>query len=309
MAHIAIFVHGTFDQHVQDVKEQFDRKSADNYVRGLNPYTIENLEEIALSREAIAHKKMFKENDSIEHRLDAIGKLTGVTEPENVFVFGWSGECRTYARELGGYELGGCLKLLKRKGDTVSVITHSHGGNVLGHALKYFRPEDKIIYDAYIFACPYFTSKSYKQDDFDEDMLANSSKAPSDALSKTAGFTNENLWMDRFTGVGKVKNWVYSFYSPYDLIQVRGAGLMNGMITADTRFQLEEQLDQTNRFTNYEIIPNGDEGMSLFDPQRKLLGIGGNIGKSHTDLNHAAAYIDAKIAIDADQLKTGRQIL
>lgn len=310
MAEIVIFVHGTYDQCV--VKKNtaaWYSKNNSTYKDGLMQYAPENLESNALDTKSVALKRRFGEDDDIFDRLTAISALTGVAVA-NIYVFGWSGLCETAARELGGYRLAIVLNEIKCRGYTtpsklitieqganVSIITHSHGGNVLGHALMYFEANDKIINKAYLFACPFFTSIRNNINKRSNSQL--NAKTMNDRIANQNHIDGENLWIRSDGGVSKVKEMVYSFFSPYDQIQSKGAG---GMHAGAVRSELIV-IGDINQFENHSITPNNDKGMNATyynkTDIRSELTIGASVGKSHTDLNHAAAYVAAKAVISS----------
>ena len=120
----------------------------------------------------------------------AIKKLAGLDAP-NVYSFSWDGGATAAKRKEAAAELYKWLDIYKEK--TIALVTHSHGGNVAGHALG----RGGVSVDAtYLFACPIMTgdSKAWNQE-------------------------------------GSMKNagTIHTFSHPNDLIQVRGARQKNGL--------------------------------------------------------------------------------
>ena len=114
----------------------------------------------------------------------AIKRLVGLEAP-NVYSFSWDGGDTAAKRKEAAAELYKWLDLYKEK--TIALVTHSHGGNVAGHALG----RGDISVDAtYLFACPIMTGDG-------------------------------KAWNEE----GSMQNagTIHTFSHPNDLIQVRGA--------------------------------------------------------------------------------------
>lgn len=87
------------------------------------------------------------------------------------YTFGWSGELSIHARQRAGRSLLHALKRMKSsQDDTIQVIAHSHGGNVLAHALADEKNIDLAVDDAVLLATPvqdetkhYFNKKYFKR--------------------------------------------------------------------------------------------------------------------------------------------------
>ncbi len=79
---------------------------------------------------------------------------------EGIYAFGWSGENLVSVREKAGAECIGLLKALAQEYESlhhapaeITVITHSHGGNVLLHGIQHAQ-EPLAIARAVLLACP-----------------------------------------------------------------------------------------------------------------------------------------------------------
>ena len=81
----------------------------------------------------------------------ALRKLAGKNSAE-LFSYGWSGDDTRQGRVEGSLILGQYLAALD---GITTVVTHSHGGNVLGYALlQGLTPGQRAGVRAYLFACP-----------------------------------------------------------------------------------------------------------------------------------------------------------
>ncbi len=276
---IIIYVHGTFSAAKTVTKGYL--WNGTQVKTGLRDFTQENINEGDVGEVSVASKLKNNEHDSVADRIAQLMVLTQLDNPL-VCVFGWSGSINTMEREEGGFYLAKILKALQGRGNTVHVITHSHGGNVLGHALTYFAPRPGgVIAQAYLFACPFFRGKRAGTFRVERDL-------DGFRFIKTAmvlRVSDENLWQLSPTSPGhpqgaqaRVKDYVHNFYNPVDAVQVHGAGAAKGTVSNYTNFLLPEfsyNLNGTALVRNYCINPGG----SRYD------------GKTaHTDMNHAFAY-------------------
>lgn len=244
--HIIIFIHGTYDQRVSG-KSFANRVSGGALLYGTEnktgamPYEVGNLEAGALSRDAVRDKAVAGEIDTIGLRRTYLQRLAGYgpNDGVDIMVWGWSGRCQTEARAESGLEFARWLDIQNLKGNTVSVVTHSHGGNVLGHALTYFSADDKIIRNAYIFSCPFFTGEN--NDDLEgrkrEELPWLRIDRSQTGMGSITSRCSENLWLKHHSlnnGFSKVEKTVYSFWNSEDIIQSTGAGMMHGASKYDT---------------------------------------------------------------------------
>jgi hypothetical protein len=186
MEHKVIWIHGTFDcPSATDGTGQMGRSH--------------NRFALLKDTEAENNKNNLKKNPD-SGRVEALKELVNDPAAE-VWGFEWSGIADETARKMGGANL---VKHLRTVGFhepnyKVSVATHSHGGNVLGHAMS---SSDLNIAACYLFACPFFGS----------------------------GVGN---WRGSPNARKQVKT-KYSFMHPTDRIQVIGAGLVGGGVTFST---------------------------------------------------------------------------
>lgn len=120
----------------------------------------------------------------------AIKRLVGLESP-NVYSFSWSGGATAAERKKAGAELYKWLDLYKAK--TIALVTHSHGGNVAGHALG---RGGVSVHATYLFACPIMTGDG---------------KAWNEEGSMARAGT------------------IHTFSHPNDMIQVRGARDRNAL--------------------------------------------------------------------------------
>ena len=81
----------------------------------------------------------------------ALRKLAGKSGAE-LYSYGWSGDDTRHGRVEGSLILGQYLAALN---GITTIVTHSHGGNVLGYALlQGLTPGQRKNIRAYLFACP-----------------------------------------------------------------------------------------------------------------------------------------------------------
>ena len=279
---ISIFVHGTNDQRIKRKGDEFYGQNC-AYVTGLHYYNFHYLEDTAQDEKSLTYKENNKEIDTIDERIKQIKKLTSKDaegKAQEVKVFGWSGMVTTAAREEGGFFLAQVLKDMQNdsKVSSISIITHSHGGNVLGHALRYFNVGYLTKVNAYLFACPFFgggypSSVNHCIEKLDD---TNIRWGKSQSIM-VYDDRNENLWRADEGGVKKLKS-INTFFSPDDNIQVYGASIAHGTSVSDTTNCLDDVANWPIQLCKY----NNPHGRSPWEAQQGA--------KAHTDLNHAFAY-------------------
>ena len=121
---VIIYVHGTY------ASEEF----ANTEIRGLAPFD-------AKSGMGPAEERALK-------RLSGFQNAT-------VIGFYWDGKAKSSARKDAAAQLYPQLKLLS--GQEIVLVGHSHGGNVIGHALCMCLANDTTIHSVYLFATPIMT--------------------------------------------------------------------------------------------------------------------------------------------------------
>lgn len=139
MEHKVIWIHGTFDCPSSTNGGKMDRSH--------NRLTLLELTETQNNANNL------KKNPNTG-RVQALKNLVNDPAAE-VWGFEWSGIGDEGARKLGGQNLVDHLLMagFHEPNCKVSVATHSHGGNVLGHAMS---SSDLRITACYLFACPFF---------------------------------------------------------------------------------------------------------------------------------------------------------
>ena len=112
-----------------------------------------------------------------------------------LYRYGWTGDDTRGGRVEGSLVLGEYLAVLS---GITTVVTHSHGGNVLGYALLGgLTPGQRKKVRAYLFACPIMTGSN-------------------------SAWTSE---------LAQDLNAIHTFSHPHDYIQVRGAAARNSINT------------------------------------------------------------------------------
>lgn len=186
MEHKVIWIHGTFDC-------PSDPKGKGMMDLPHNRFTLLEVTETLNNARNLPANPNFG-------RVDELKRLVNDPAAE-VWGFEWSGIADETARRLGGQNLVQHLRMtgFHEPNKKVSIVTHSHGGNVLGHAMS---SSDLKIDACYLFACPFFG-------------------------------TGTGNWRVSPNARARVKN-KYSFMHPNDITQVIGAGLSGGGITFST---------------------------------------------------------------------------
>ncbi len=89
-------------------------------------------------------------------REQALLELLWGEEPALCLAFVWSGHANESSRVKAGARLAERIKALIPRGSEIAVAGHSHGGNVIGHALD----QDRSLRFAktYLFSTPFFGS-------------------------------------------------------------------------------------------------------------------------------------------------------
>jgi len=112
-----------------------------------------------------------------------------------MFSYGWSGDDTRAGRVDGSLALGDYLAILE---GVTTVVTHSHGGNVLGYALlQGLTPGQRSNIRAYLFACPIMTGA-------------------------------DSAWTE---SIARNLHSIRTFSHPHDYIQVQGAKARNAVNT------------------------------------------------------------------------------
>ena len=138
----------------------------------------ENMTGSGLSNDDIAALKTFAGNNGAQ-----------------IYSYGWSGDDTRAGRVEGSVVLGQYLAAFS---GVTTVVTHSHGGNVLGYALlQGLTPGQRSSIRAYLFACPIMTGA-------------------------------DSAWTE---SIAKNLHSMRTFSHPHDYIQVQGAKLRNAVNT------------------------------------------------------------------------------
>lgn len=148
----------------------------------------------------------------------ALRELAGSTGAR-MFSYGWSGDDTRAGRVEGALALGQYLATFD---GVTTVVTHSHGGNVLGYALlQGLTPGQRSGVRAYLFACPIMSGA-------------------------------DSAWTE---SIAKNLHSIRTFSHPHDYIQVQGARARNGV---NTGTQLGYSVGHTiPSVINHSINPGG----------------------------------------------------
>ena len=226
MEHKVIWIHGTFDcPSATDGTGKMGRSH--------NRLTLLELTETQNNANNL------KDNPD-SRRVQALKDLVNDPAAE-IWGFEWSGIADEEARKLGGQNLVEHLRMtgFHEPNYKVSVATHSHGGNVLGHAMS---SSNLKITACYLFACPFFG-------------------------------TGTGNWRVSPNARKRVKT-KYSFMHPTDRIQVIGAGVVGGGVTFSTCDDFDNYSINPTGGGGYGIGDISHTSMSrsrAFDMARKVL--------------------------------------
>lgn len=158
MTKYVIWVHGTFD-------------SPSRLEQNSNFITMNGIKHGYFGSQGDSHQDTFtlddfsksgysQPNTSSDHsREETLKKLMwpdAIKTGEDIICFGyvWNGHADEASRVMGGQILSAAITLKGIAGEDLAVAGHSHGGNVIGHALDF--QENLRFAKTYLFATPFF---------------------------------------------------------------------------------------------------------------------------------------------------------
>jgi hypothetical protein len=139
------------------------------------------------------------------------------------YAFVWSGHANESSRRKGGEKLAERIREQIPEGSTIAIAGHSHGGNVIGHALN---ADKKLAFaKTYLFSTPFF------------------------------GSWGRGIWL----GAPEVRTRAgekYSFVHPKDAIQRMGAAIAGGWASYNTCPDFQSHIIKPN-WQAQLLSPNG----------------------------------------------------
>ena len=210
MSKVAIWVHGTFDSPI--ISEATGKGwgvfggagDSSEAKHSLHPF----------HRSGYSQPGTRTDRDREHHLLRLLwGK--GLDSKDECYAFVWSGHANESSRRHGGEKLAERIRELKQKipGCTIAIAGHSHGGNVIGHALN--ADVELEFAKTYLFSTPFF------------------------------GSWGRGIWLSS-TSVRKRAGEKRSFVHPNDAIQRMGAAIAGGWSSYNTCFDFESHIIKPN---------------------------------------------------------------